>query len=60
MNLSDLLSILHEFGNEYFDNYQFTPFMRGFCPKKENLTLIPAVTHVESGRLQSVTIDLRP
>ena len=55
-------SILEEFGDEYFINYQFTPFMERVLPiKKEKQQLIPAVTHVDgSGRLQSVKKELRP
>ncbi|RTE51715.1 carbamoyltransferase [Arenibacter aquaticus] len=55
-------SILEEFGSEYFENYQFTPFMERVLPiKKEMRSRIPAVTHVDgSGRLQSVNKELRP
>jgi carbamoyltransferase len=55
-------SILEEFGSEYFDEYQFTPFMERVLSIKESKRhLIPAVTHVDgSGRLQSVRRDLRP
>lgn len=55
-------SILEEFGDEYFENYQFTPFMeRVLQIRKEKRDLIPAVTHVDgSGRLQSVSRSLRP
>ena len=55
-------SIMEEFGEEWFEEYQFTPFMERVLkirPEKRNL--IPAVTHVDgSGRLQSVRKDLRP
>ena len=55
-------SILEEFGAEYFENYQFTPFMeRVLQIRKAKHHLIPAVTHVDgSGRLQSVSRSLRP
>ena len=53
-------SILEEFGAEYFEDYQFTPFMErvlSINPTKK--ALIPAVTHVDgSGRLQSVRKEL--
>jgi len=55
-------SILEEFGAEYFEDYQFTPFMERVLPiKEEKRNEIPAVTHVDgSGRLQSVSKELRP
>lgn len=55
-------SILEEFGDDFFENYQFTPFMERVLPiKKNKRKLIPAVTHVDgSGRLQSVSKKLRP
>jgi carbamoyltransferase len=55
-------SILEEYGDEYFENYQFTPFMERVLPiRQEKQALIPAVTHVDgSGRLQSVRKELRP
>lgn len=55
-------SVLDEFGDEYFENYQITPFMERVLPiKKDKAKLIPAVTHVDgSGRLQSVNKNLRP
>ena len=55
-------SILHEFGDEYFENYQFTPYMErtlSFRPEVRNRA--PAVVHENgSGRLQSVTRELNP
>jgi len=55
-------SILEDYGEEYFKNYQFTPFMERVLPiRKEKQKLIPAVTHVDgSGRLHSVSKELRP
>ena len=55
-------SILEEFGDDFFENYQFTPFMERVLPiKKNKRKFIPAVTHVDgSGRLHSVSKKLRP
>ncbi|MBP5971174.1 hypothetical protein HW132_00105 [Brasilonema sp. CT11] len=49
-------SILHEFGDEYFDNYQESPYMNITLKfKSEVLEKVPAVVHVNNtGRLQSV------
>jgi carbamoyltransferase len=54
-------SILEEYGNDFFHDYQFTPFMERVLKIKEGKRkLIPAVTHVDgSGRLQSVNKKLR-
>lgn len=50
-------SILHEFGDEYFENYQFAPYMERTLKFKEAvLHKVPAVVHEDkTGRLQSVT-----
>lgn len=51
-------SILHEFGNDYFEDYAYSPYMeRTF--QFSNKTAAPAVVHFDgSGRLQSVTKEL--
>lgn len=48
--------ILHEFGPEYFENYQETPYMeRTLRFKPEVRDKVPAVVHAnETGRLQTV------
>lgn len=55
-------SILEEFGSEFFEDYQFTPFMESVLKIREDKrSLIPAVTHIDgTGRLQSVKKELRP
>ena len=55
-------SILEEYGEDFFEDYQFTPFMeRVLKIKEDKRALIPAVTHVDgTGRLQSVKRELRP
>lgn len=52
-------SILHEYGNDWYENYEFIPHMMQVLKvKKEKLTIIPAVTHIDgTGRVQSVNID---
>jgi carbamoyltransferase len=49
-------SILHEYGEEYFENYQESPFMeRTLKFKTEVKDRVPAVVHHnQTGRLQSV------
>ncbi len=49
-------SILHDFGPEYFEHYQDSPYMeRALKFKKEVINKIPAVVHINgTGRLQSV------
>jgi carbamoyltransferase len=52
-------SILHEFGDEYFENYQESPYMeRTLRFRAEVLNKVPAVVHVNgTGRLQSVRLE---
>jgi carbamoyltransferase len=49
-------SILDEFGSEYFENYQVTPYMDRTLGFKETAReKVPAIVHVNAtGRLQSV------
>lgn len=49
-------SILHEYGHEYFENYQESPYMeRTFRFKKDVIDKVPGVVHVDgTGRLQTV------
>jgi len=49
-------SILDEFGDEYFENYQVSPYMERTLTFKESVRQkIPAIVHVNrTGRLQSV------
>lgn len=49
-------SILHEFGEEYFEDYQESPYMERTLVFKEAVReKVPAVVHVDNtGRLQSV------
>jgi carbamoyltransferase len=53
-------SILHEYGNEYFEDYDYSPFMeKTFYYRKEVINKIPAVVHVDNtGRLQSVKKEM--
>ena len=50
-------SILHEYGDRFFENYQDSPYMeRTLRFREEVKQLVPAVVHVNgTGRLQSVT-----
>ncbi|MEX2421435.1 MAG: carbamoyltransferase C-terminal domain-containing protein, partial [Actinomycetota bacterium] len=52
-------AILHEDGDEYFEDYLLNPFMLLVLPvRPDKRDQIPAVTHVDgTGRLQSVTKD---
>jgi len=49
-------SILHEYGAEYFEDYQASPYMERALRFRETVAeRVPAVVHVDrSGRLQSV------
>lgn len=55
-------SILHEYGEEYFRDYQDSPFMeRTLRYQKEAKKIVPAVVHANNtGRLQSVTERRNP
>lgn len=49
-------SVLHEFGDAYFENYEETPYMeRTLRFREEMIAKVPAVVHANrTGRLQSV------
>lgn len=55
-------SILHEFGPEYFENYQESPYMeRTLRFRDEVVDKVPGVVHVnQSGRLQTVKREWNP
>ena len=55
-------SILHDFGHDYFENYQRTPYREKSLLFKENAkALVPAVVHKDgTGQLQSVHKELNP
>lgn len=53
-------SILHEFGEEYFENYQETPYMERTLVVREGVRdRVPGIVHEDgTARLQSVRRDL--
>jgi len=55
-------SILHDYGEEWFENYQPSPYMeRTLKFRKEIRNLVPAVVHQDAtGRLQSVRREWNP
>ena len=55
-------SILHKFGETYFEGYQDSPYMdRTLKFKPEVRNQVPAVVHIDgTGRLQSVTAERNP
>jgi carbamoyltransferase len=55
-------SILHEFGDEYFEAYQESPYMeRTLRLRPEVRNQVPAVVHVDgTGRLQTVREEWNP
>ncbi|MCF8318466.1 MAG: hypothetical protein K9I02_06935 [Haliscomenobacter sp.] len=55
-------SILHEFGEEYFEYYQETPYMERTLVFREGVKVkIPAVVHANhTGRLQTVKKEWNP
>lgn len=55
-------AILDEYGDEFFENYEFVPYMEKVLRFKENKKkLVPAVCHVDgTGRLQSVSKEMNP
>jgi len=55
-------SILHEYGDEYFEHYHLVPYMEKVLKFKDGKgAQVPAVCHVDgTGRLQSVTKELNP
>ncbi len=55
-------SVIAEYGPEYFENYQDSPYMDRTLPfRSEVMKRVPAVVHEDgTGRLQSVTPDGNP
>lgn len=55
-------AILHEYGSQYFENYQETPYMeRALRFHPEAAEKVPGVVHVDgTGRLQTVKRDWNP
>jgi carbamoyltransferase len=55
-------SILHEFGDEYFENFQESPYMERTLRFRESArAAVPAVVHVDgTGRLQTVRRETNP
>ncbi len=55
-------SILHDYGHDYFENYQRTPYReKSLFFKKSVKALVPAVVHEDgTGQLQSVHKELNP
>jgi carbamoyltransferase len=55
-------SILDEFGEEYFENYQVSPYMERTLKFKESAKKkVPAIVHINAtGRLQSVRREWNP
>jgi carbamoyltransferase len=55
-------SILHEYGPEYFVDYQDSPYMdKTFKFWPEAISKVPGVAHTDgTGRVQSVTLDRNP
>lgn len=55
-------SILHDYGDAYFEHYSFSPYMEKTLTFRESMrNKVPAVVHVNNtGRLQSVTKELNP
>ena len=55
-------SILHEYGHEYFENYQESPYMeRTLRFRASVMDKVPGVVHVDgTGRLQTVKAEWNP
>jgi carbamoyltransferase len=55
-------SMLHERGHDWFEDYQFSPYMERTLAFRQNAkNKVPAVVHEDgTGRVQSVTRELNP
>lgn len=53
-------SVLHEYGEYWFENYKYSPYMnRTFTVKEEVISQIPSVVHKDrTARIQSVTKEV--